>query len=192
MPATCTSKVHQQKFSHVKKIHHDLSIVKTLPLYHTVLAKEACLCGLLMAEINCYFLLTISRALPTVGPVVCPTDRKMSEQPIRTGWTLWMRDTSTTVSVACIIVACKSSVALRPRRPYGLLYLGRGAQDVHLDLFTQLLSFEVMLPQCCFTSRETVRSVRDSKDYKYYAFIIFGDREPRTATSTSGHTAPEL
>ena len=66
-----------------------------------------------------------------------------------------VRDTSTVVSVACIIVACKFSVALRPRRSYGLLYLRRPPRT-SASTFSQLLSFEVMLPQCCFTSTETV------------------------------------
>ena len=56
----------------------------------------------------------------------------------------------------------KFSVALRPQRPYGLLGAGRGAQDVHLDFHTQLLSSDSLTVQgqCCFTSTETIRTIQ--------------------------------
>ena len=51
-----------------------------------------------------------------------------------------------------------------PQRPYGLLGTRRGAQDVHLDFYT---SPELWLPtqvqaQCCFTSTETIRTIRST------------------------------
>ena len=53
--------------------------------------------------------------------------------------------------------------------------LETGAQDGHLDSHT---ASELCQVQCCITSTETVRTIRDG--------------EPRTATSTFIHTAPEL
>ena len=51
------------------------------------------------------------------------------------------------------------SVALRPQRSYGLL----GAQDVHLDFHTAPELCRVCV-QCCFTSTETVGTIRDVQD----------------------------
>ena len=59
------------------------------------------------------------------------------------------------------------SVASRPQKPSGLLGTKRPKPRTATSTFTQLLSSFV---QCCFTSAETIRTVRDG--------------EPRTATST--------
>ena len=53
-------------------------------------------------------------------------------------------------------------------------YQGSGAQDVHLDFHT-LSSEHKRFVQCCFTSTETIRTIRDG--------------EPRTATSIFTHWA---
>ena len=68
----------------------------------------------------------------------------------------------------------RSSSALlydhRDRNCLGLLGTGSPPQDGHLDFHTHLLSSADIQVQCCFTSKETVRTVRGG--------------EPRTATST--------
>ena len=56
------------------------------------------------------------------------------------------------------------SVVLHPHRPYGLLRTGNPGQPPELSL-----SSECLCSLCCFTSAETIKSVRD--------------RELRTATS---------
>ena len=58
------------------------------------------------------------------------------------------------------------SIALRPQRPYGLLGTGNPGQPPRLSHS----SWAPISLQCCLTSTETVRCVRDG--------------EPRTATST--------
>ena len=60
------------------------------------------------------------------------------------------------------------SVALRPQRPYGLL--GTREPRTATSTFTQLLSSGIRRVQCCFTSTETERTIRDG--------------EPRTSTCT--------
>ena len=74
-------------------------------------------------------------------------------------------------------MAFKFNVALRPQRPYGLGYYGRGAQDGHLDFHTAPELCESPV-QCCFTSKET----------------IFKDYQGREAQDghLDFHTAPEL
>ena len=60
------------------------------------------------------------------------------------------------------------SVALRPRKPKGLLGTGRRAQDGHFDFHTAPELSHLL--QCCSTSTEAIRLIRDG--------------EPRTASST--------
>ena len=79
--------------------------------------------------------------------------------------------TSTFTHLLYSVLCLQFSVALRPQRPYGLL--GTGAQDVHLDFHTPSVLCSVSAVQCCFTSTETVRTVRDG--------------EPGTSTSTFTH-----
>ena len=57
------------------------------------------------------------------------------------------------------------SVALRPQRPCGLLRLGRGVQEVHLDFHTAP-ELSRRLLQGCFTSTETVRTSRDGYHWR--------------------------
>ena len=66
-----------------------------------------------------------------------------------------------------ILLFLQTSLYDHRQRPYGLL--GTGAQDGHLDFHTvpELCDTTV---QCCFTSTETVRTIKDG--------------ESRTATST--------
>ena len=60
------------------------------------------------------------------------------------------------------------NVALRPQRPYGLLGAGSPGRPPRLSHSSCALNNSSS--QCCFTSTETVRTIRDG--------------EPRTATST--------
>ena len=68
---------------------------------------------------------------------------------------------------------CEVQFCITSTETVGLLETG--AQDGHLDSHT---ASELCQVQCCITSTETVRIIRDG--------------EPRTATSTFIHTAPEL
>ena len=51
--------------------------------------------------------------------------------------------------------------SLRPRKPEGSL--GRTAQDGHLDSHTAPELCTVELAECCFTSTETIRLIRDGE-----------------------------
>ena len=56
------------------------------------------------------------------------------------------------------------NVALRPQRPYGLFHFGTSREPrTATSTFTQVLSSEIFhaFVLCCFTSTETVRTVRD-------------------------------
>ena len=63
-------------------------------------------------------------------------------------------------------VAFKFSVALRPQRPYGLLGTGSPGRPPRLSHSTWALRRECGVQvQCCFTSTETVRTIRDGKPW---------------------------